>query len=72
MFKKKYWNNKSTNQNENFLKKTMFRTLKWKGAKNSYGSYPAEFAGSTQNPRKKFGARKLTNQNKNLSKKTYV
>jgi hypothetical protein len=32
-----------------------FSTLKKKGAKNSYGGYPAEFAGSTQNPKKIIG-----------------
>jgi hypothetical protein len=30
----------------------MLVPLKWKGAKNSYGGYPTEFAGSTQNPKK--------------------
>jgi hypothetical protein len=38
--KKNYQNTKSTN----FLKKSMFSTLKWKGAKNSYGGYPTDFA----------------------------
>jgi hypothetical protein len=47
--KKNYRNIKSTFLNQNFPKKTMFSTRK--GAKNVYGSYPTEFAGSTQNPK---------------------
>jgi hypothetical protein len=42
-----------------------------KGAKNSYGGYPTEFAGSTQNPKKIIGT---PNQpiRENFPKKNYV
>jgi hypothetical protein len=49
---KKYWNIKSTNQRIFFKKKIYLVTKKCKGAKNSYGGYTAELAGSTQNPKK--------------------
>jgi hypothetical protein len=35
-----------------FSKKLCLVPKKCKGAKNSNGSYPTEFAGSTQNPKK--------------------
>jgi hypothetical protein len=41
-----------------------------KGAKDLYGGYPTEFAGSTQNPKKKYRNAKLTNQNENFNKKS--
>jgi hypothetical protein len=41
---KNYQNTKSTNHDENFFKKSMFSTLKRKGAKNSYKDYPTELA----------------------------
>jgi hypothetical protein len=68
---KKNWRKfKSTNQNKNFPKKTMFRIpLKCKAAKDSYGGYPTEFAGSTQNLYKYCRYIKSTNQNNNFPKK---
>jgi hypothetical protein len=47
--------------------KTVFRTVKSvkEGAKNLYGGYPTEFAGSTQNPKKIIGT---SNQPKKFSK----
>jgi hypothetical protein len=43
----------STPNHEQFFK-TQKICFKLKGAKNSYGGYPMEFAGSTQNPIKKY------------------
>jgi hypothetical protein len=43
--------------------------LKCKGAKNSYGSYPKEFAGSTQNPNKMTGTPNLPIRTKIFPKK---
>jgi hypothetical protein len=37
------------------IPKNMFSTLKPIEAKNLHGSYPTEFAGSTQNPKKIIG-----------------
>jgi hypothetical protein len=37
-----------------------------------YGSYPTEFAGSTQNPKKNHRNTKSTYQNENFPKKNYV
>jgi hypothetical protein len=50
----------------------MFSTLKCKEAKNLYGGYPTEFAGSTQNPKKNDWNTKYTNQSENFPKKNYV
>jgi hypothetical protein len=36
-----------------FSKKLFFVPSKWKKAKSLYGSYPTEFAGLAQNPKKK-------------------
>jgi hypothetical protein len=46
----KYWNIKSTNQNEIFPKKVCLVPQTFTGAKNSYRGYPTEFASLTQNP----------------------
>jgi hypothetical protein len=35
-------------------KKVCIVPQKWKGTKNSFGDYPTEFAGSTQNKKKMF------------------
>jgi hypothetical protein len=43
MLKKNHQNTKSTNQNENFPKKSMLSTLKKNRSQYSYGSYPMEF-----------------------------
>jgi hypothetical protein len=43
---------------------------KCKGAKNSYGSHPTEFAGSTKNLKKNSRNIKSTNQNENFPKKS--
>jgi hypothetical protein len=45
---------KSTNQNEFFFKKSVTRSLKVERSQTFFGSYPTEFAGSTQNPRKNY------------------
>jgi hypothetical protein len=67
---KKNYRNKSTNQNEKFLKKNCVSyPKKWKGAKNLFRGYPTEFADSTQNPKKNYRNFKSTNQNVNLPKK---
>jgi hypothetical protein len=39
------------------------------GAKNSYGSYPTEFAGSTQNPKKNIETSNQPIKTKNFPKK---
>jgi hypothetical protein len=66
---KKYRNIKSTIQNENFPKNSMFSTLKCKGAKNSYECYPTEFAGLTQNLKKNIGTQNQPIRPKNFPKK---
>jgi hypothetical protein len=48
----------------------MLSTLKVKEAKNSYGDYPTEFAGSTKNVKKDCWNIKSTNQNKNYTNKS--
>jgi hypothetical protein len=47
--------NHKKNTKKIFQKKSMFSTLKRKGAKNSYEDYMTEFAGSTQNVQKIVG-----------------
>jgi hypothetical protein len=47
----------------------MFSTLKCKGPKNSYGGYPTEFAGWTQNPKKINGTWNLPIKTKISQKK---
>jgi hypothetical protein len=41
----------------------------WKEGKNSYGGYPTEFAGLTQNPKKIYQNIKSTDQDEHFSKK---
>jgi hypothetical protein len=53
----------------------MFSTLKKKRSQNLYGkvcSYPMEFAGSTQNPKKKYWNMKSNNQFENFPKEVYL
>jgi hypothetical protein len=45
---------------------------KWKEGENSYGGYPTEFAGSTQNPKKIIRTPNLPIRTKNSPKKTMV
>jgi hypothetical protein len=45
---------------------------KWKEGKNSYGGYPTEFAGSTQNPKKIIRTPNLPIRTKNSKKKTML
>jgi hypothetical protein len=40
------------------------------GAKNSYGGYPTEFAGSTQNPKKNIGTQNQPIKMKNFRKRS--
>jgi hypothetical protein len=53
-----------------FPKKLCFVPLKCEGAKNLFGSYPTEFADSTQNPKKNDRSTKSTNQKENFPKKS--
>jgi hypothetical protein len=50
-------------------KKVCLVPQKCKGAKNSYGGYPTEFAGSTQNPKKMTGRPNLPIKKKIVPKK---
>jgi hypothetical protein len=59
-------------ENQNFPKKVCLVPQKSRGANNSYGGYPTELAGPTQNPKKNYRNIKSTNQNKNLSKEKDV
>jgi hypothetical protein len=52
-----------------FPKKIYLVPQKWQGVQNSYGGYPTEFAGSTQNPKKNYRNTK-SNQIENFLKKT--
>jgi hypothetical protein len=65
-------NIKSTNQNKKKSKKLRLVPQKCKRAKTSYGSYPTEFAGTTQKPKNKFQSTKYTNQIEYFPKKNYV
>jgi hypothetical protein len=47
----------------------MFRTLKYRGAKHLQGSCPTEFAGSTQNPKKKVIKRQINKSQRTFFKK---
>jgi hypothetical protein len=50
-------------------KKVCLVPQKCKGAKNMYGGYPTEFAGSTQNPKKMTGTPNLPIKKKIVPKK---
>jgi hypothetical protein len=52
-----------------FPKKVCLVPEKRRGAKNSYGTYPTEFAGSTQNPKNKFGTPNIPFKTKMFLKK---
>jgi hypothetical protein len=52
-----------------FPNKKYLVTQKCKRAKNSYEGYPTEFAGSTQNHKKKYRNTKSTNQDEHFPKK---
>jgi hypothetical protein len=53
---KKKWSEHQIYQSKRkFSKKSMSSVKECIGAKNSYGGYPTEFAGSTQNPKKMIG-----------------
>jgi hypothetical protein len=54
-----------------FHKKECLVTHNRKGAKNSFGSYPTEFAGSTQNP-KKSSKHQIYQSEQKFSEKKYV
>jgi hypothetical protein len=45
---------------------------KCKGAQNSYGGFPTEFAGSTQNPKKNIGTSNQPINTKNFPKKVFL
>jgi hypothetical protein len=67
-----YQNIKSTNWNQNYLKKKGFlASSKCKGAENLYGGYQTEFAGSTQNPDKIYGTSNQPIRTKIYPKKAY-
>jgi hypothetical protein len=44
----------------------------WKGAKNLYLGYPAEFAGATKNPVKNYQIANSTYQNENFPNKSMI
>jgi hypothetical protein len=70
---KKNWNIKTTNQNRAFSQKKVClvpQMCTW--AKNSYGGYPTEFAGSTQNPKKNIETSKQPIKTEHFPKKKYV
>jgi hypothetical protein len=54
---------------KNFSKNCVSYPKKWKGAKNLYGGYPTEFAGTTQNPKKNIGTSNQPIRTKILPKK---
>jgi hypothetical protein len=55
-----------------FPTKVCLVRLKCKGAKNWYGGYPTEFAGSTQNPKKNNGTPNLPTKTKISPKKSML
>jgi hypothetical protein len=66
--KKNYQNTKSTNQDKNFPKK-IYLVSQCRGAKNSYGGYPTELVGSTQNHKKNIRTANLPIKTKIFPKK---
>jgi hypothetical protein len=50
-------------------KKVYLVSQNWKGANNSYGGYPTEFAGSTQNSKKIIGTSNQPIRKKSFQKK---
>jgi hypothetical protein len=70
--KKSSENQTNQSKRKKIQKKVCLVPWKCKVAKNLYGGYPTEFAGSTQNPKKKIGTPNIPIKTKTFPKKVVL